>query len=143
MSDHAISNARAWAGTICEVMTAFTALESGEVESVEFDGSTYDDADDLRQRIDEMPLSVQVRGGWYTPGDSDGFDAKPEEFEILLSTGGPALRIYGKLNGYGSVDGAPDLEWQDWGTPWTTYSEETESEVDAICAFAACFWFGE
>lgn len=132
--NHAISNARAWAASILEVMTALDALESGEAESVECDGCTYVDADSLRQHIDEMPLSVQVRGGWYTPG---GEAPDAEEFEILLSTGGPALRIYGDIGGLAR------LQWQDWGTPWTDYFETSDDEDEAIASFVGSFWFGE
>ena len=46
-----------------------------------------------------MPLSVLVRSGWYIPGTAPGY---AEEFEILLSTGGPACRIIGQLDA-GSV----------------------------------------
>ncbi len=63
----------------------------------------------------EMPLSVLVRNGWHTPGESG--DAEPEEFELLLSTGGPAVRVYGYLGAYGSIRSA-ELQVQDWGTQW-------------------------
>lgn len=133
-NNHAIANARAWAASILEAMTAYQALESGEAESVTYEGDTFEDADDLRQRIEEMPLSVQVRDGWRSPGaESDG----PEEFEILLSTGGPALRIYGEIGGHHS------LQWQDWGTPWTDYRDTTDDQDQAIAAFVGLFWFGD
>lgn len=75
------------------------------------------------QRIYESPLSIQVRSGWYDPGAGNG--QVPEEFEILLCTGGPAVRIIGGLN-----EGIPHsawLEYQNWGTPWTRcFSAEQE-----------------
>ena len=134
-TNHAIANARAWAASIHEAMTAYQSLESGEAESVTYEGDAFEDADDLRQRIEEMPLSVQVRDGWRAPGaESDG----AEEFEILLSTGGPALRIYGEIG-----DAYPALQWQDWGTPWTPYRETTEEQDAAILAFVGLFYLGE
>ncbi len=134
MSDHAIKNARAWVESITEAITALQELESGE-ESVTFEGESFDDADELRQRIDDMPLSVQVRTGWFAPGGKD--EAEPEEFEILLSTGGPALRVYG------DIGGAPSLQWQDWGTPWTSYHDTTHDQDKALSAFVGHFWLGD
>lgn len=134
MSDHAISKARAWADLICEAMAALAALEDGDAETVSFNNETFDDADTLRKRIQEMPLSFQVRGGWYSPG---GDKPDPEEYEILLSTGGPALRIFGE------IDGIPSLQWQDWGTPWTDYNDTTNEQDEAISGFVGLFWFGD
>lgn len=120
MSEHAISNARGWIRNIKELVSALDA----------------DDEDAARERISESPLSVRVRDGWRDPGaPSDG----AEEFEILLSTGGPALRIVGDLE-----DDEPDnprLEWQDWGTPWTRHDLE-RGEVAALLDYCRCFYFG-
>lgn len=134
MSEHAISNARAWAADIKEAMEAFRVLDETEVDSVEYDGEIFEDADDLRQRIEEKPLGLAVRGGWYTPG---GEKPDAEEFEILLSTGGPALRIFGDIGTAGS------LQWQDWGEPWTDYVDTTDEEDAALSAFVNLFYLGE
>ena len=72
-----------------------------------------------RERIQEDPVSIQVRSGWYTPGDSD---VKPGEFEILLCTGWPAVRIMGDLDDHGQPTRAY-MQYQDWNTPWTDYYE--------------------
>ena len=134
MTDHAISNARAWAESIREAMAAYRQLVRGEEEAVTYDGEEFTDADKLRERIEEMPLSIQVRDGWRNPGGESG---GAEEFEILLSTGGPALRIHGRIGG----DAA--LQWQDWGTPWTDYTDTTDEQDSAIAEFVALFWLGE
>ncbi len=133
MSNHAIDNARAWAGIICEAMEALRTLEEGgrAADPVTFEGDTFDHADDLRERIQEMPLCVEVRDGWRQPGGERG---EAEEFSILLSTGGPALRIYGEIGG------RHELQWQDWGTPWTDYYETTQDEDEAIAAFVGLFY---
>lgn len=133
MSNHAINNARAWAGIIGEAMEALRALEKGgrAADPVTFEGETFDHADDLRERIEEMPLSVEVRDGWRAPGSERG---EAEEFCILLSTGGPALRIYGQIGG------EHWLQWQDWGTPWTDYRDTTDEQDDAISAFVGLFY---
>lgn len=91
------------------------------------------DEDEAIERITEGPLSVQVRSGW---ADSPA-DFAAEEFEILLTTGGPAVRIRGELD-RGGVHRAW-LQVQDWGTPWTDYFEDGMS---AMCeAYARCFCF--
>ena len=77
--------------------------------------------EDLILRIHEGALSVRVRDDWYTPGEPEE-ESAPEEYEILLSWGGPAVRIVGRLDDYGEPDSAV-LEFQDWGIPWTPMYE--------------------
>lgn len=96
------------------------------------------DEESARQTIQEDPLSVQVRTGWYNPGS---MDAKAEEFEILLCTGGPAVRLRGELNEHME----PDRVWiehQDWGTPWTQYFAESH-QIEAMLEYCRQFYFGE
>jgi len=99
------------------------------IEAVTLDGEEVDE-DEARQRIEEDALSVEVRSGWTTPGE----ELKPSEYCLLLTTGGPAVRIVGSLE-----DGEPDdatLEVQDWGTPWTFHSRD-----ECLLAYARCFCF--
>lgn len=103
--NHAIDNAKAWFSTIVEMVDALRKARGDDWEN---------DYEDAQQRIHESVLSVEVRSGWYLPGETHA----PAEFSILLSTGGPALRLIGEL----SEDGQPEtarLEHQNWGTPWT------------------------
>ena len=88
--------------------------------------------------MQEAPLAVDVRSGWTSRGSlRSKFEA--EEFQILLSTGGPALRITGYLGtDLEPVD--PRLEHQDWGTPWTQLFDVNR---DALQWFASLFWFGD
>jgi hypothetical protein len=102
------------------------------------EGVQQTSADDVRERIQESPLEVSVRSGWYAPGSEDN---KPEDFLVLLSTGGPALRIRGDLNQHGEPDRAW-LEYQDWGTPWTEYHGEG-CEQSTLLTFCRQFYFGE
>lgn len=132
MSDHAIASARGWLSTITAAIAAIAALNDGE-EIAEIDGDSFTSEDDVQQLIHEMPLSVLVRDGWRQPGERSA----PAEFEILLGTGGPATRIYG------DIGGTPQLQWQDWGTPWTTYHDTTEEEDEALQAFVNHFYFEE
>lgn len=72
------------------------------------------DADEALEKLQENPLSILYRSGW----ESDTSDLSPSEFEILLCTGGPAVRIRGELDHHGSPSNAY-VEYQDWNTPWT------------------------
>jgi hypothetical protein len=109
-------------------------LETGGVNADDLPGFEFD-ADAAREEIQESPLSLQVRSGWVSPGET----MEAAEFELLLSTGGPALRIRGELNAHREPDRAW-LEYQDWGTPWTQYFEV---EQETLLAFCRCFYFGD
>jgi hypothetical protein len=91
--------------------------------------------EDAEQRIQEDPLSLQFRSGWV--GSKD--EMEPEEFELLLGTGGPAVRIVGEIR-----DGQahrPRLQTQDWGTAWTDYYEsDTTATLETYCG-VFCFEF--
>jgi hypothetical protein len=87
------------------------------------------------RKLDESVLSVQVRSGWETSAK----DFTPSEYELLLTTGGPACRIIGQLNG-GKPTSAT-LQIQDWGTPWTDYYDDIEDDV--LLKFASQFYFGQ
>lgn len=126
MSSHAIENAANWYATIQEQLQALKAA---------CDASDDDAYESARETIQESPLAVDVRSGWH----SVGAQSEPEEFQILLSTGGPALRIVGKLGLFNCPEHSR-LEWQDWGTPWT---ECTFADPAILDSWAAQFWFGD
>lgn len=95
------------------------------------------DEDEARQTIQEDALSVEVRSGWQSAGET----LTPSEFAILLCTGGPAVRIRGELNEYNEPDRAW-LEYQDWGTPWTQYFGNDVNDIqDTLLAYAREFYF--
>ena len=103
-------------------------------EGDEPDGFDWSE-DDARDAILEDALCVQVRAGWRELGAKD--DNEAEEFEILLTTGGPAVRIRGELS-----DGQPKRAWlevQDWGTPWTEHIEPDSQDVLLEYARQFCF----
>lgn len=112
------------------------ADEWDELDELKATAGEFENQDDVRERIEEGPLSVQVRGGWHSPGAEP---EPPEEFEILLSTGGPALRIIGDLDDHGYPE-RPRLQYQDWGTPWTEYPDVDRDKLSMYCA---CFYFGD
>lgn len=124
-------------GEITEAWARDNEEDSDELATLELEAGDCKDQDEARERIQEDALSVQVRSGWYTPGDHDRDDA-PAEFELLLTTGGPAVRIIGELDGNGEPDRAW-LEVQDWGKPWTEYY--TTGIGETCLAYARCFNF--
>lgn len=111
-----------------------------KLDAEDSEGESDDDArEKAREEILEDPLSLQVRGGWHTPGEETG----AEEFELLLGTGGPAVRIRGELNQHCEPSSAR-LETQDWGTPWTEYRGAWGGNGAAILlTYCQQFSFGE
>lgn len=146
--DHAEDNARAWLSSIVEMVAGLT-----------LQGDDYEKPDHAATAIAEAPLSVMVRSGWYAPTSGEGYcpETAPAEYEILLTTGGPACRIIGELDGNCEPTTA-ELQKQDWGTPWTRvplltaeecllsyeeFSPIAESRRNALLTFAQQFYYGE
>jgi hypothetical protein len=101
----------------------------------QYDGTNHTDvAEAIEFSCQESALAVDVRSGWGTPGKLE-----PEEFQVLLSWGGPALRIIGDLADFQPE--RPRLEHQDWFTPWTEWQGDVDT--DALEWFCSLFWFGE
>lgn len=99
-----------------------------ELNNLEHEAGKYTDADEVREALQNDPLSVEFRSGWTLYGDT----ATPEEFRIVLCTGGPAVQIRGELD----VHGAPYrawLEYQDWGTPWMQFFDADQNTLLAYC----------
>lgn len=121
--------------SIANIREMVTALESAG------DDDTKREA--AEQTIHEDALSVEVRSDWLaTDTLRDGkLDAKAAEYNILLTTGGPAARIIGDLDEYGQPESA-HFEYQDWFQPWTVVPVIREDE-ETLLAYARCFWFGE
>jgi hypothetical protein len=122
-----------------EILMVTTCDECGAILTEDGEPTEELDVDDARETIQQAPLSVQVRGDWYTPGEEPG---GPNEFEILLSTGGPALRIVGYLDVHGNPREAR-LEWQDWGTPWTYHAGHNPEDRATLIGFSSEFYFGD
>lgn len=111
------------------------------LQAAPHDSDAYEDALD---RIYDDPLELLVRSDWYRPGDRPDV---PDEYKILLSTGGPATQIVGTLDEYGEPTSAR-LQAQDWFLPWTDIEldhyegpdgEDVDSE-DTLLAYARCFF---
>jgi len=146
-------NGRGWLDTItaaCEAYGFCAEEGDGKYLSLEakavlrehgYDGTNHADiAEYIHDAMLSAPLSLQVRDGWHEPRGG-AYEATPEEFQILLSTGGPALRLIGELEG--AEPSRCWLEIQDWGTPWLPCHAKHAREVDALLWFAGLFYYGE
>jgi len=110
------------------------AAELAELAELAGDCESEDEA---LERINNDALSAEVRSGWTVPGDT----VEPEEFRILLCTGGPAVQIKGELDMYGEPCRAW-LEYQDWFTGWTERINDS-GDMEALLTYARCFYFGQ
>jgi len=132
--DHAKQQAQAQLESIRELVAVMeTAQADGEAL---FEGESLS-LDELEDRAREWPLSVLVRSEWTVPGS----DLTPAAYEILLCTGGPAVRVRGDLSNYREPETAY-MEYQDWFTAWDRLTLSS-GESDTVVRFASLFWFGE
>lgn len=120
------NDVEAWKGENPEDAEELAELETAKGEC--------EDREDAERRIQEDALSVRVFGE-----RTDG-EWTADRFELLLSTGGPAVRIMGELDGNCEPSRAW-LEVQDWGTPWTHHYEPDTNEM--LLSYCRCFFFGE
>ena len=136
---HAITNARGQLESIKELYRNHKQAESND---------DYTREDEIREQAQDEALSVEFRSGWHSSVDDD---IVPEEFKILLSTGGPACQIIGKLDQYRQPTDI-EIQYQDWGTPWeplqlnSHYADKSPnitSDYEALEWFCNCFYFGE
>lgn len=110
--------------------------EAEELKQLEEDAGECSDQEDARTRIEEDALSLEFRSGWTT--DCSALEA--EEYCLLLTTGGPAVRIIGEI-----ANGEPHsarLEVQDWFTPWTEHIT-TGDDHKALMTYVGCFYMGD
>ena len=97
----------------------------------------YESMEALEESQRERPLSVEIRSGWYLPGNKP----EPDQYRILLGTGGPAMQITGQLDCYGQPCTAA-VEVQDWFKPWTEITTTTPAQDAALLWFASLFYYG-
>jgi len=143
---HAITNARGQLETIKELYREFKKQE--DLEAWDCGSNVYNwTTEGIREKAQDEALSVEFRSGW----SSNPEEMEPEEFKILLSTGGPACQIIGKLDQYKQPTDI-EIQYQDWGTPWEplqlncTYADKSPnitSDYEALEWFCNCFYFGE
>jgi len=106
-----------------------------EAELVELESAAGDctSEDEARCRIEEDPLSVETRSGW-----ADSYaEFEPEEFRIVLCTGGPHVEIVGDIDR--GEPSRPRILYRDWGTS----GELFDFDRDAVLTYCRVFYFGE
>ena len=113
-----------------------TWSNSGEYMALMVLANECTDEAEARQAVYDSPLSVEVRAEWHAQGERN---VPPNEFQILLCTSGPAVRILGEFCD-GGVPCDAHLEYSDWGTPCTDYHDR--SSEDTLLEYAAFFFEG-
>lgn len=111
-----------------------TGRELAELEAAAGDNASEEEA---REAIEQDAISVEVRTGWMTPGN--GEELVPEEFRIVLCTGGPHVELQGDLD-----RGTPArirVIYKDWGTSGEYFPDAEERE--ALETYCAQFYFWE
>ena len=127
--DHAKEQAKLQHESIAEMVAAYKQAEANDDDEAR---------EQARERIQEDPLSVQVRCPWQSVGEEN---VKPDQYNILLCTGGPAVRIIGTLSEHLEPDSAC-IQYQDWGTSWTDYPLISE-QIAIVLEYAQHFYYGE
>lgn len=79
---------------------------SEELAGLEEQAGEYADQDEAWDAIYGTPLSIEVRSGWRSVGEDAG---EPEEFRIVLCTGGPHVELTG------DIGGTVRVVFKDWG----------------------------
>lgn len=112
-----------------------TSEEAEELTELAEAAGDCENEEQARERIMEDPLSIEVRSGWASCKE----EFEPEEFRILLGTGGPAMQLVGEFDQHNEPTNVR-LQVQDWFKPWTDY-RATDHEV--LEAYSRCFYFGD
>ena len=110
----------------------FTAA-STELEELEAAAGDCTSEEEARSRIEEDPLSVEIRSGWA----NSRAEFEPEEFRIVLCTGGPHVEILGDLDR--GEPSRPRILYRDWGTSGELFGFDRE----AVLTYCRVFYFGE
>ena len=116
---------KTWGAEFTEDATEMADLETAAGECTS--------EDEAREAIKQDPLSVEIRSGWA--GTKEDFE--PEEFRILLCTGGPHVEIVGDLDR--GQPSRPRILYQDWGTAGELFDFDRE----AVLTYCRVFYYGE
>jgi len=104
--------------------------EAEELAELEEMAGGCESEDDAWQRIDDDPLSIEYRSGWAN--DPEYFE--PEEFRIVLCTGGPHVEIQGDIGQSGGPE-RPRILYRDWNES----GELFDFDVDSVLAYCERF----
>ena len=117
--------------------TELTQEEQAELTELKDAAGGCADRDDASTRAHENALSVEVRSGWSEVGAVGA----PEEFRIVLCTGGPHVEIRGELDQNGEPRGAR-LDYFGASVPRSTYHGPL-SDAGVLLTYCQEFYFGE
>lgn len=90
------------------------------------------------EAIHQHPLSVEVRSDWC--GVNAPFERA--EYRILISWGGPAVQVTGKLGQYNEPATAV-LQAQDWFVEWREWVPSEAGADDILIEYSRSFYFDE
>ena len=125
--NHALTNCK---GQLENIIELYKLDQQAMLE-----GSGNDERD-LIEEARDMALDVCWKSeDWQAVGA----ELTPTKGRVLLTTGGPACQVICNLDGDSPSD--PEIQWQDWGMPWTTPSIQRELELDFELADSALEWF--
>jgi len=123
---HAIDNAE---GFVEDLIRLHKAYQEAMLDSDE-------GCEALEEEARDHALSVEVRSGWQSIGDS----LEPTQARVLITTGGPALQVLLDIDDGEGSD--PRLQIADWGKSWTDYKPTGGDDAwDALDWFAGLWYF--
>ena len=125
--NHAITNCK---GQLENIIELYKLSHKALVDSF------WDDERDIEDEARHMALDVCWKSDDW---QAVGAELTPTKGRVLLTTGGPAGQVVCDLDG--DVASNPEIQWQDWGTPWTTPSIQNELQLDFELADSALEWF--
>jgi len=133
--NHALDNCKGQLENIIELYKLSNAAHDASINCA-LERSIDDPGRDIEEEAREMALDVCWKSDdWQAVGE----ELTPTKGRVLLTTGGPACQVICNLEGDYPSD--PEIQWQDWGTPWTTPSIQRELELDFELADSALEWF--
>ena len=91
--------------------------DADELADLEELAGEFESEEEARDAIYETPLCVEVRSGWHSVGEDAG---EPEEFRIVLCTGGPHVELTG------DIGGTVRVVFRDWGESGEYYPDVDE-----------------
>lgn len=120
-----------------EAFREWEANYNEEWGDLELDAGDCESREDALTLIHESVISVKVRSGWSYAGCMSNV---PQEFRIVLTTGGPHIELRGDLDET-QCPTSVKLLYRDWGTPLTELSV-AEDDIYHLLTFASVFYFG-
>tara|TARA_R100001082_G_scaffold3047_1_gene2603 strand:- start:186 stop:638 length:453 start_codon:yes stop_codon:yes gene_type:complete len=133
--NHALDNCKGQLEKIIELYKLSDAASDASLDCA-LERSIDDPERDIEEEARGMALDACWKSDYW---EAVGAELIPTKGRVLLSWGGPACQVVCDLDG--DVASNPEIQWQDWSTPWRTPSIQYELELDFDIATAALEWF--